>query len=141
MDASEPSSDPSTDSEAGGDSTRWRLAKDEDLRFVDLEVEAAEDDLVVVDLVVVCLALLFALGAAAEDGPALLDARLGGLNGSWRFFCAGPSAIIMIRFLVPGWSLRRVLLRAEDCYWIDGVRPDDAWHVDAGRALLRRGIR
>jgi hypothetical protein len=100
MDASEPSSDPSTDSDASGDSTRWRLAEDKDLRFVDLEVEAAEDDLVVVDLVVVCLALLFTFGAAAEDWPALLDARLGGLKGSWRFFCAGPSAIIMIRLFL-----------------------------------------
>lgn len=49
---------------------------------MDLEAEAVEDDLVVVDLVVVCLALLFGFGAAAEDGPALLDARLGGLKGS-----------------------------------------------------------
>jgi hypothetical protein len=97
MDASEPSSDASTDSEAGGDSTRWRLAEDEVLRVVDLEAEADEDDLLVVDLVVVCLALLFGLGAAAVDGPALLDARLGGLKGSWRFFCAGPSAILVVK--------------------------------------------
>jgi hypothetical protein len=97
MDASEPSSDPSTDSEEGGDSTRWRLAEDEDLRVVGLEAEAVVNDLVVVDLVVVCLALLFGFGFAALDGPALLDARLGGLKGSWRFFCAGPSAMVMIR--------------------------------------------
>jgi hypothetical protein len=58
------------------------LVVDEDLRFVDLEAEADEDDLLVVALVVVCLALPFGLGAAAEDGPALLDARLGGLKGS-----------------------------------------------------------
>lgn len=73
------------------------------MRFVDLEAEAEaeEDDLAVVDLVVVCLALPFGLDAA-EDGPALLDARLGGLKGSCRFFCAGPSDIVLI-FLFSEW--------------------------------------
>lgn len=66
------------------------------MRFVDLNAEADELDLPVVDFVVVCLDLLFDLGAAAEDGPALLDARLGGLKGSWRFFCAGGSVILVI---------------------------------------------
>jgi hypothetical protein len=78
------------------------LAEEEDLRFVAFEADAEEDDLLVVDLVVVCLPLLFGLGAAAEDGPAptLLDARLGGLNGSWRFFCAGPSAIVVTKLFL-----------------------------------------
>lgn len=96
-DASEPASDPSTDSEAGGDSTRCRFAEDEDLRFVDLEAEADELNLLVVDFVVVCLDFLW---GAAEDGPALLDARLGGLKGSWRFFCAGGSVIFVIERLI-----------------------------------------
>lgn len=63
-------------------------------------MEAAELDLLVVDLVVVCLDLPFDLGAAAEDGPALLDARLGGLKGSWRFFCAGGSVIFAVESVI-----------------------------------------
>lgn len=64
--------------------------------FVDFDAEAAELDLLVVDFVVVCLDLPFDLGAVAGDGPTLLDARLGGLKGSWRFFCAGGSVIFAV---------------------------------------------
>jgi hypothetical protein len=74
----------------GGDWARARLLPDVDLPLVDLEAEAeAEDE----DLVVVCLALPFVLEADVE-GPAVDEARLGGLKGSRRFFCAGSPAIL-----------------------------------------------
>lgn len=93
MDSSEPDSDPVSSeapADAGGDSARARFDEDVEVRFADLEVDAAEGF-----VVVVCLALPLGLGAV--DGPALDEgARLGGLKGSLRFFCAGGSPAIAI---------------------------------------------
>lgn len=81
--------------------------------FVDFDAEAAELDLLVVDFVVVCLDLPFDdLGAAAGDGPALLDARLGGLKGSWRFFCAGGSVIFAVDPLIKSIGCHAVNYRS-----------------------------
>lgn len=76
----------------GGDSARWGLDEEMELRFADLDADADEED-----LAVVCLTLPLALGPV--DGPALDEGvRLGGLKGSLRFFCAGGSpAMVMCR--------------------------------------------
>lgn len=74
---------------AGGDSARVRFDEDVEVRFAGLEVDVEEG------FVVVCLALPFGFGAV--EGPALDEgARLGGLNGSLRFLCAGGSPAIAI---------------------------------------------
>lgn len=76
-------------SDAGGDSARVRFEEDVEVRFACFEVDAEEG------FVVVCLALPFGFGAV--EGPALDEgARLGGLKGSLRFFCAGGSPAIAI---------------------------------------------
>ncbi len=112
------------------------------MRFVDFDTEAAELGLLVVDFVVVCLDLPFDdLGAAAGDGPALLDARLGGLKGSWRFFCAGGSVIFAVDPLIKSIgchtsTIARGLIPSQVGGCVAGSS-----EADAGRAPLRRGIR
>lgn len=95
-DASESASEPSADSEAdGGGSSRFRFAGVGALWEFEFDAVANEVALLVATLEFVCLGLGFGLGAEAE-GPALLDARLGGLKGRWRFFCAGASTIFAV---------------------------------------------
>lgn len=90
-DDSEPEPEPEA-TDSGGDWARWRFAVD--LEAGVLDEDAIEEDFADGFVTLLVLGLGLGLGLdAVVDGPAL-GARLGGLKGSRRFFCAGGSPVM-----------------------------------------------